>query len=204
MGIFEYNQDELLGTVESVDTSTAIIKVENDDKLRGLQVNHLVTIQSSKVGQHLIGLVSKIIRKSGFTDSAEDLTPDLSFNVIKAFPHFGQSGKALPCIPCRRLCRIRSVQCCHTKILQEVSYGILPIDQLLEDDLLCTIADAVHGSDPCYLVLRFQLLIDTLFLCQLCYEQMEFVSCLSVNISQIAVQFSAENKVGIEHGTMLF
>lgn len=36
MGIFEYNQDELLGTVESVDTSTAIIKVENDDKLRGL------------------------------------------------------------------------------------------------------------------------------------------------------------------------
>ena len=54
MGIFEYNQDELLGTVESVDTSTAIIKVENDDKLRGLQVNHLVTIQSSKVGQHLI------------------------------------------------------------------------------------------------------------------------------------------------------
>lgn len=83
MGIFEYNQDELLGTVESVDTSTAIIKVENDDKLRGLQVNHLVTIQSSKVGQHLIGLVSKIIRKSGFTDSAEDLTSDLSFNVIK-------------------------------------------------------------------------------------------------------------------------
>lgn len=83
MGIFEYNQDELLGTVESVDTSTAIVKVENDDKLRGLQVNHLVTIQSSKVGQHLIGLVSKIIRKSGFTDSAEDLTPDLSFNVIK-------------------------------------------------------------------------------------------------------------------------
>ena len=48
MGIFEYNQDELLGTVESVDTSTAIIKVENDDKLRGLQVNHLVTIQSSR------------------------------------------------------------------------------------------------------------------------------------------------------------
>lgn len=38
MGIFEYNQDELLGIVESVDTSTAMIKVENDDKLRGLQV----------------------------------------------------------------------------------------------------------------------------------------------------------------------
>lgn len=83
MSIFEYDQDELLGTVESVDTSTAIIKVEDDDKLRGLQVNHLVAIQSSKVGQHLIGLVSKIIRKSGLTDSASDLMSDSSFNVIK-------------------------------------------------------------------------------------------------------------------------
>ena len=83
MGIFEYHQDELLGIVESVDTSTSIIKVENDDKLRGLQVNHLVAIQSSKVGQHLIGLVTKIIRKSGFTDSSVDLMPDLSFNLIK-------------------------------------------------------------------------------------------------------------------------
>ena len=64
MSIFEYAPEELLGTVESVDTSTVIVKVENDDKLRGLQVNHLVSIQSSKIGQHLIGLVSKIIRKS--------------------------------------------------------------------------------------------------------------------------------------------
>ena len=63
MEIFNFSQDDLLGTVESVDTSTAIIKVENDDKLRELQVNHLISIQSSKVGQCLIGLVSKIIRK---------------------------------------------------------------------------------------------------------------------------------------------
>lgn len=91
-----------------------------------------------------------------------------------------------------------------TKILPEVSYGILPIDQLLEDDFLCPISDVIHGSDPCHLILRFQLLIDTLFLCQLCYKQIEFVSCLSVNVSQIAVQFSAENKVGIKHRAMLF
>ena len=45
-------------------------------------------------------------------------------------------------IPCRRLCRIRSVQCCHTKILQEVSYGILPIDQLLKDDFFRQIGRA--------------------------------------------------------------
>ena len=52
MSIFEYTPEELLGTVESVDTSTVIVKVENDDKLRGLQVNHLISIQSSKIGQH--------------------------------------------------------------------------------------------------------------------------------------------------------
>lgn len=38
MSIFTYTPDELLGTVESVDTSMVIVKVENDDKLRGLQV----------------------------------------------------------------------------------------------------------------------------------------------------------------------
>lgn len=95
MGIFTYSPDELLGTVESVDTSTVIIRVENDDKLRGLQVNHLISIQSSKVGQHLIGLVSKIIRKSAYSDSAADITPELGFNIIKVIligTHFDRDG----------------------------------------------------------------------------------------------------------------
>ena len=47
MGIFEYTPEELLGTVESVDTSTVIVKVENDDKLRGLQVNMIYTGRDS-------------------------------------------------------------------------------------------------------------------------------------------------------------
>ncbi len=95
MGIFTYSPDELLGTVESVDTSTVIIRVENDDKLRGLQVNHLISIQSSKVGQHLIGLVSKIIRKSAYSDPATDITPELGFNIIKVIligTHFDRDG----------------------------------------------------------------------------------------------------------------
>lgn len=83
MGIFEYTPEELLGTVESVDTSTIIVKVENDEKLRGLQVNHLISVQSSKIGQHLIGLVSKIIRKSAYNDPIADLSPELGFNIIK-------------------------------------------------------------------------------------------------------------------------
>lgn len=83
MSIFEYTPEELLGTVESVDTSTVIVKVENDDKLRGLQVNHLISIQSSKIGQHLIGLVSKIIRKSAYSDPVADVSPEFGFNIIK-------------------------------------------------------------------------------------------------------------------------
>lgn len=96
MNIFDYSPEELLGTVESVDTSTIIIKVENDDKLRGLQVNHLISIQSSKIGQHLIGLVSKIIRKSAYSDPIADLTPELGFNIIKVIligTHFDRDGE---------------------------------------------------------------------------------------------------------------
>ena len=36
MDFFTYTTEELLGTVESVDTSTVIIRIDNDDKLRGL------------------------------------------------------------------------------------------------------------------------------------------------------------------------
>lgn len=96
MGIFTYLPDELLGTVESVDTSTVIVKVENDDKLRGLQVNHLISIQSSKVGQHLIGLVSKIICKSAYSDLSEDTIAELGFNIIKVIligTHFDRDGE---------------------------------------------------------------------------------------------------------------
>lgn len=96
MGIFTYTPDELLGTVESVDTSTVIVKVENDDKLRGLQVNHLISIQSSKVGQHLIGLVSKIIRKSAYSDLLEDTIAEQGFNIIKVIligTHFDRNGE---------------------------------------------------------------------------------------------------------------
>lgn len=96
MSIFTYEQDELLGTVESVDTSTVIVRVDNDDKLRGLQVNHLISIQSSKIGQHLIGLVSKIIRKSAYSDTTADVVAELGFNIIKVIligTHFDKEGE---------------------------------------------------------------------------------------------------------------
>ena len=95
MSIFEYTLEELLGTVESVDTSTVIVRIEDDNKLRGLQVNHLISIQSSRIGQHLIGLVSKIIRKSAYDDPTADLSPDFGFNIIKVIligTHFSKDA----------------------------------------------------------------------------------------------------------------
>ena len=99
---------------------------------------------------------------------------------------------------------IRLAQYCHVKIFPEGLYGILPIDQLLEEDFFRPISDVIHGSDPCHLILRFQLFIDTLFLCQLCYEQVEFVSCPGVNVSQVVVQSFVESETKIKHRTMFF
>jgi len=63
MAIFEFPQNSEFGAVFSVDTATVIIKVDELDKLRKLQVNHLVAIASSKAGQNLIGIISRITRK---------------------------------------------------------------------------------------------------------------------------------------------
>lgn len=66
MSIFNYEvgSNEEFGKVESVDTASVIIKVEDIEKLKKMQVNNLIVIKSSKIGQHLIALVSKIMRTS--------------------------------------------------------------------------------------------------------------------------------------------
>ena len=63
MAIFKFEESKTIGTVFSVDTSTIIVKVDELDKLRKLQVNHLVAVKSSKAGQHLIGIINRITRK---------------------------------------------------------------------------------------------------------------------------------------------
>jgi hypothetical protein len=83
MSIFDYKPEDVLGTVESVDTTTVVVRVESDECLRDLQVNHLVAVQSSKTNQHLIGLVSKIIRKSALTDADTPVEEYQSFNILK-------------------------------------------------------------------------------------------------------------------------
>ncbi len=64
MPIFAFKDTDALGLVSAVDTATATVRVENVDLLRKLQVNRLVTLQSSKPGQHLVGIVQKIIRNA--------------------------------------------------------------------------------------------------------------------------------------------
>lgn len=63
MTIFSFKDADALGSVISVDTAAVIIRVDDLDRLKRLQVNRLVVLQSSKAGQHLIGVVVKITRK---------------------------------------------------------------------------------------------------------------------------------------------
>ncbi|MBL4767904.1 MAG: ATP-binding protein [Rhodobacteraceae bacterium] len=88
MTIFDFDDTEALGSVISVDTTAVIIRVEDLDRLKRLQVNRLVVLQSSKPGQHLIGVVVKITRKPDDRDvdtedeSLEELAPNEN-NLVK-------------------------------------------------------------------------------------------------------------------------
>ncbi len=63
MSIFKFQDSDALGKVATVDTSTVVIEVFNLEQLKRLQVNRLTVLQSSKPGQHLIGLINKVTRK---------------------------------------------------------------------------------------------------------------------------------------------
>ena len=82
---FEEGSSDKVGTVESVDTANIILKVENEEKLKKMQVNHLVVIQSSNLGQHLIALVTKIMRNSSIEALDDENKPIYHVeNVVKA------------------------------------------------------------------------------------------------------------------------
>ena len=88
MTIFDYNAEDAIGTVYSVDTGTVLVSVSNMDELRRLQVNQLVALRSSRAGQHLVGLINKIMRKAliGLNEvDAEhaDDEPTLVENVVR-------------------------------------------------------------------------------------------------------------------------
>lgn len=88
MSIFNFSDTESLGSVISVDTAAVTIRVDDLDRLKRLQVNRLVVLQSSKPGQHLIGIVVKITRKPDTREleevdlGDEDLAPNEN-NLVK-------------------------------------------------------------------------------------------------------------------------
>ena len=83
MSLFDYDDREALGKVISVDTSSVIIEVLDIEKLKSLQVNRLVVLQSSKAEQFLIGLIEKLVRKKIFDDSLENEDNFLEENLCK-------------------------------------------------------------------------------------------------------------------------
>lgn len=64
MNILDYSDDDSLGRVQSVDTATVIVKVNDVECLRSLQVNRLVVLQSSRAGHKLVGVINKITRNA--------------------------------------------------------------------------------------------------------------------------------------------
>lgn len=62
MSIFAFKDEEALGRALSVDTATVVVEVADIERLRQLQVNRLVVLQSSRPGQHLVGIIQKITR----------------------------------------------------------------------------------------------------------------------------------------------
>jgi len=77
-------KESLIGKVQSVDTGNVSVQVDKEDLLNSVQINQIVQIRSTKVGQKIIGLVSKIMRKAIADKIDESNEPDyIVENVIK-------------------------------------------------------------------------------------------------------------------------
>ena len=84
--ILDYQKDESIGTVNSVDTGQAIALINDDDVLSQLQVNQLLAVQSPKSGRFIIAMIIKIYRKASATDLDEEDEEDVSvsaYNQVK-------------------------------------------------------------------------------------------------------------------------
>jgi hypothetical protein len=78
MSIFDYEDSDAFGTVQSVDTAAVMVEVRDAERLRHLQVNRLVVLQSSRPGQFLIGIIQKIIRS---IDRSNDIASDIDEHI---------------------------------------------------------------------------------------------------------------------------
>lgn len=76
--------ETLIGKVQSVDTGNISVKVDKEELLNSVQVNQIVQIRSTKTGEKIIGLISKIMRKAVADKIDESSEPDFVVeNLIK-------------------------------------------------------------------------------------------------------------------------
>ncbi len=76
MTILSFDDDEALGAVIAVDTATVIVRVDDVQRLRRVQVNRLAVLRSSKAGQNLIGIITRITRKIDEDGKSADTIAD--------------------------------------------------------------------------------------------------------------------------------
>jgi len=81
--VIDLSKERIIGTVESVDTATVVVHVSDSKLLSAVQVNHLVIIRSSKIGQHLIGMVNKIVRKYDLQNMGTEDEEVNTYDIVK-------------------------------------------------------------------------------------------------------------------------
>ena len=74
--------ETIIGKVQSVDTGNVSIEVKKESLLNSVQVNQIVQIRSTKTGEKIIGLVSKIMRKA-VADKLDDEPDSVVENLIR-------------------------------------------------------------------------------------------------------------------------
>ena len=65
-----------IGKVQSVDTGNISVKINDEKLLNSVQINQIVQIRSTKTGEKIIGMISKILRKAISEKIDEDSETD--------------------------------------------------------------------------------------------------------------------------------
>lgn len=89
--MFKFEENDILGCIDAVDTASVVIQIRDEDKLQRLQVNRLIAIQSSRSGEALIGVVQRISRsidpkaelESGEAALEPELQEAITINLIR-------------------------------------------------------------------------------------------------------------------------
>lgn len=78
------SEHDSIGKVQSVDTGNISVKINDEQLLNSVQINQIVQIRSTKTGEKIIGLISKILRKAISEKIDEDSeTDEIIENLIR-------------------------------------------------------------------------------------------------------------------------